>query len=90
MPTGQADASAQVPEQAAEARPADAPHVPAGQSEHAAAPASAKVPGGQGVQLMPMGMDPPAQDGAIAAVLPAVQAMHSPEHAAVVRPALAP
>ena len=83
--------SAQAPEQAALARPARLPKVPAGQSEHAAAPAGAKVPGAQGTQLPPApGAEPAAHAGASAAVLPAVQPTQAPEQAALERPAWSP
>jgi hypothetical protein len=54
--------SAQVPEQAAEVRPACDPKVPAGHSVQVAAPAIENVPEGQGVQAVPIAMEPAAHD----------------------------
>ena len=50
LPAGQ---PAHEPEHAALVRPAAAPNVPAGHRLQTAAPASAKVPGGQGAQDTP-------------------------------------
>ena len=91
VPAGQADALAHAPEHAADARPALAPHVPAGQREQAAAPAIEYVPGPQGPQApLAVGALPAAQAGASAAVLPAIHPAQAPEQAAEAKPAELP
>ena len=48
------------------------------------------MPGGHGVQTLPIGKEPAAHTAGAAEVLPAAHEAHTPEHAALARPALAP
>ncbi len=98
-PAAQANPGAQVPEHAADVRPADDPNTPAGHIRHSLAPASEYCPAGHctAVALVdPAGqacpaLHPPLQlTDARPSSLPNDPAGHNPLHAAEGRPGVAP